>query len=70
MARRFRYDDHRQFETHLADFVAAYNFGQRLRTLCDGSPVSEAHNIVAQHLLFARGFIQQGLQRIPCGDNP
>ena len=31
--KRFHYDDHRQFETHLADFVAAYNFGRRLKTL-------------------------------------
>ena len=30
---RFHYDDHRQLETHLADFVAAYNFGPRLKTL-------------------------------------
>jgi len=27
--KRFHYDDHRQFKTHLADFVAAYNFGRR-----------------------------------------
>jgi hypothetical protein len=26
-------DDHAQFENHLADFVAAYNFGRRLKTL-------------------------------------
>jgi len=31
--KRFHYDDHRQFEAHLADFVAAYNFGRRLKTL-------------------------------------
>lgn len=31
--KRFHYDDHHQFETHLADFVAAYNFGRRLKTL-------------------------------------
>lgn len=31
--KRFHYDDHRQFEVHLADFVAAYNFGRRLKTL-------------------------------------
>lgn len=31
--KRFHYDDHRQFVTHLADFVAAYNFGRRLKTL-------------------------------------
>jgi transposase InsO family protein len=31
--KRFHYDEHRQFETHLADFVSAYNFGRRLKTL-------------------------------------
>ncbi len=31
--KRFHYDDHHQFETHLTDFVAAYNFGRRLKTL-------------------------------------
>ena len=29
--KRFHYDD--QLRTHLADFVAAYNFGRRLKTL-------------------------------------
>lgn len=28
-----RYDDHDQLERHLADFVSAYNFGRRLKTL-------------------------------------
>lgn len=31
--RRFYYDDHAQLRRHLADFVAAYNFGRRLKTL-------------------------------------
>jgi transposase InsO family protein len=31
--KRFHYDDHLQFETHLADFVSAYNFGRRLKSL-------------------------------------
>lgn len=31
--KRFHYDNHHQFETHLADFVAAYNFARRLKTL-------------------------------------
>jgi transposase InsO family protein len=30
---RYHYDRHGQFERHLADFVAAYNFGRRLKTL-------------------------------------
>ena len=31
--KRFHYDDHRQFQTHLDDFVTAYSFGRRLKTL-------------------------------------
>lgn len=31
--RRFYYESHDQLRQHLADFVAAYNFGRRLNTL-------------------------------------
>src|SRR5262249_14116444 len=31
--RRFHYESHDQFRQHLADFVSAYNFGRRLKTL-------------------------------------
>lgn len=31
--KRFHYDDHAQLKKHLADFVDAYNFGRRLKTL-------------------------------------
>jgi transposase InsO family protein len=31
--KRFHYDDHAQLRRHLADFVTAYNFGRRLKTL-------------------------------------
>ena len=31
--KRFHYDDHDQLRRHLADFLAAYNFGRRLKTL-------------------------------------
>src|ERR1700674_4174728 len=30
---RFYYESHQQLRQHLADFVAAYNFGRRLKTL-------------------------------------
>jgi transposase InsO family protein len=30
---RYHYDDHQQLRQHLGDFVAAYNFGRRLKTL-------------------------------------
>jgi transposase InsO family protein len=31
--KRFHYDDHDQLRRHLTDFVTAYNFGRRLKTL-------------------------------------
>ena len=31
--KRYHYDNHDQLRRHLADFVAAYNFGRRLKTL-------------------------------------
>ncbi len=31
--KRFHDDSHDQLRTHLADFIAAYNFARRLKTL-------------------------------------
>jgi transposase InsO family protein len=31
--KRYHYDDHAQLERHFGDFVSAYNFGRRLKTL-------------------------------------
>ena len=31
--KRYHYDNHDQLGRHLADFVSAYNFGRRLKTL-------------------------------------
>ena len=31
--KRYHYDSHDQLSRHLADFVTAYNFGRRLKTL-------------------------------------
>jgi transposase InsO family protein len=31
--KRYHYDSHRQIETHLTDFISAYNFARRLKTL-------------------------------------
>ena len=31
--KRYHYDSHSQLEAHLADFINAYNFGRRLKTL-------------------------------------
>jgi transposase InsO family protein len=30
--KRYHYDSHRQLETHLTDFISAYNFARRLKT--------------------------------------
>ena len=31
--KRFHYDDHEQLRNHMANFISAYNFGRRLKTL-------------------------------------
>ena len=31
--KRYHYDRHEQLESHLADFINAYNYGRRLKTL-------------------------------------
>jgi len=31
--KRYHYDSHQQLDAHLTDFISAYNFGQRLKTL-------------------------------------
>jgi hypothetical protein len=31
--KRYHYDSHDQFKTHLQDFIDAYNYGRRLKTL-------------------------------------
>ena len=36
--KRFHYDSHDQLRTHLSDFIAAYNFARRLKTLNGLSP--------------------------------
>lgn len=35
---RYHYETHDQLRIHLADFVTAYNFGRRLKTLSSLSP--------------------------------
>ena len=36
---RYHYDAHSQLDRHLADFVNAYNFGRRLKTLRGFTPL-------------------------------
>jgi hypothetical protein len=38
--KRFHYDGHDQLRRHLTEFVAAYNFGRRLKTLKGITPYS------------------------------
>ncbi len=40
--KRFYYESHDQLRTHLADFVAAYNFARRLKTLRVSCPTSSS----------------------------
>ncbi len=37
---RYHYDSHRQLQSHLADFINAYNYGRRLKTLKGLTPTS------------------------------
>jgi hypothetical protein len=36
--KRFHYETHEQLRTHLTDFVSAYNFARRLKTLKASHP--------------------------------
>ena len=36
--KRFHYESHEQLRVHLADFMAAYNFARRLKTLTGLTP--------------------------------
>jgi len=58
--KRFHYDDHQQLQRHLADFVCAYNFGRRLKTLKGLTPhefICKRWTIEPQH--FTLNPIQQ-----------
>jgi transposase InsO family protein len=45
--KRFHYDDHQQFETHLNDFINAYNYAKRLKTLKGLTPYEFICNVWA-----------------------
>ena len=36
--KRYHYDSHRQLQSHLTDFISAYNYGRRLKALKDLTP--------------------------------
>ena len=43
--KRYHYDDHAQLERHLGDFIAAQNFGRRLKTLKVSRPTSTSATV-------------------------
>ena len=43
--KRYHYDSHNQLRTHLADFLAAYNFARRLKTLNGLTPYEYIYKI-------------------------
>ena len=60
--KRFHYDDHEQLRRHLADFVAAYNFGRRLKTLKGLTPYEHICKIWTKE---PERFILNPLQQMP-----
>ena len=47
--KRFHYDDHDQLRQHLDDFMAAYNFGRRLKTLNGLTPYEYICKVWTKH---------------------
>jgi transposase InsO family protein len=60
--KRFYYESHDQLRTHLADFVAAYNFARRLKTLKGLTPYEFICKAWADH---PKRFIVNPLQQMP-----
>ena len=50
--KRYHYDSHDQLRTHLADFMAAYNFARRLKTLSGLTPYEYICKICDLPLIF------------------
>ena len=56
--KRFHYESHEQLRVHLANFMAAYNFARRLKTLCGLTPyeyiaeswTSEPHRFIVDRI--------------------
>lgn len=49
--KRFHYEDHDQLRRRLADFIGAYNFARRLKTLKLLTPMSSSANSGLQSLI-------------------
>ena len=59
---RYHYDSHEQLRAHLADFVTAYNFARRLKTLKGVSPYEYICNAWTKE---PRRFILDPIQQMP-----
>ena len=59
---RFHYDDHDQLRRHLDDFVRAYNFARRLKTLRGLTPYEV---ICRAWQTEAKSFTSNPLQQMP-----
>ena len=60
--KRFHYDDHDQLRQHLANFISAYNFGRRLKTLKGLTPYEF---ICKQSTIEPERFILNPLHQMP-----
>lgn len=60
--RRYYYQSHDQLRRHLADFVSAYNFGRRLKTLKGLMPYEFICKVWTQQ---PERFTQNPLQKMP-----
>jgi len=60
--KRFHYESQEQLRTHLADFMAGYNFGRRLKTLNGLTP----YEYIARVLISQPGrFIINPIRQMP-----
>jgi len=59
---RYHYESHEQLRAHLADFVTAYNFARRLKTLKGVSPYEYICNAWTKE---PRRFILDPIQQMP-----
>ena len=62
--KRYHYDTHQQLRRHLADFVTAYNFARRLKTLKGLTPyefICKRWTIEPERLILNRIHLMPGL---------
>lgn len=60
--KRFHYDNHERLQNHLANFISAYNFGRRLKTLKGLTPYEF---ICKQWTIEPERFTLNPIQQIP-----